>query len=84
MWCKQWYSEWSKRNIIIIHSWLIGYTEERRWDMRFLVKYRFVGDPQVVGVYRTAESVEDAFNAEKRMWKSWGKEIEFVEGFRVK
>ena len=52
--------------------------------MRFLVRYRFVGNPQVVGVYRTAESVEDAFNTEKRMWKSWGKYIEFVEGFRVK
>ena len=52
--------------------------------MRFLVRYKFVDDPQVVGVYRTAESVEEAFNAEKKMWKCWGREIEFVEGFRVK
>ena len=52
--------------------------------MRFLVRYKFVDDPQVVGVYRTAESVEEAFNAEKKMWEYWGKEIEFVEGFRVK
>ena len=52
--------------------------------MRFLVRYRFVGDHQVVGVYRTAESVEEAFNAEKSMWKSWNREIEFIEGFRVR
>ena len=52
--------------------------------MRFLVRYKFVDDPQVVGVYRTAESVEEAFDDEKKMWEWWGKEIEFVEGFRVK
>lgn len=51
--------------------------------MRFLIKYRFVGETRVVGVYRTAKSVEEAFNGEKKMWKCWGREIEFVEGFRV-
>ena len=52
--------------------------------MRFLVRYKFVGESKVIGVYRTAESVEEAFNAEKSMWKSWGKEIELVEGFRIR
>lgn len=52
--------------------------------MRFLVRYRFIGKTEVIGVYLNAESVEEAFNKEKRMWKIYGREIEFVEGFRIK
>ena len=52
--------------------------------MRFLIRYRFVGYSELVGIYRTAKSVEEAFNAEKKMWKCWGREIEFIEGFRVR
>ena len=52
--------------------------------MRFLVRYRFIGETEVIGVYRDAESVEEAFNSEKRMWEFWGIEIEFVEGFRIR
>ena len=74
---------WKDHQMLLALINKLNMKQEER-NMRFLVRYRFVGDHQVVGVYRTAESVEDAFNTEKRMWKSWGKEIEFVEGFRVK
>ena len=60
---------------------------------RFLVRYRFTKPStqisgtdigRVTGIYRDAESIEQAFEDEKRMWECWGAEIEFVEGRQVR
>jgi hypothetical protein len=61
--------------------------------MRYLVRYRFTRPSEkvsgtdtgdVVGVYRTANSIEEAYEAERAMWECWGAEIVFVEGKEVR
>lgn len=60
---------------------------------RFLVRYRFTKPSEQIsgtdigrtaGVYRDAESIEQAFEDEKRMWEYWNAEIEFMEGEKVR
>ena len=61
---------------------------------RFLVRYRFTRpapqitgtspDGIVTGIYRDAESVEQAFEDERRLWELWGADIEFVEGRKIR
>ena len=59
---------------------------------RFLVRYRFVNDDQIStndednirGIYRDANTLEQAFEDEKKLWNYWGTDIEFVEGRKVR
>lgn len=50
---------------------------------RWLVRYVFAGSEEIIGVYRNAPTLHEAFTAEAEMWKFWSKKIIFVEGFKI-
>lgn len=60
---------------------------------RFLVRYRFTKKSPMIsgtdigrtaGVYRDADTVEQAFEEEREMWLCWNADIEFIEGRKIR